>query len=379
MTGATVNVRAPAAPPGTTALAWLVRRRDILGWWLGSRALVLGAVLCVHLAGAPRGYFGKQALEEPLGILRAWDGIWYSRIAAHGYLMVPGRQSDPAFFPLFPLLMKTLHPLGLSYGGAGILISNVLLLPALLALYEVARRWVPEATARRAAIFAAIFPLGYVFSMAYPESFVLAAVALATLCAYRDRWLLAAFLGAAAALARPEGLLLSIPLAALAWSRRRGGTALGAVLAPIAALASFPLYLGHALHDPGAWSQAETAWGRKFGPGGPLHAVTSLPGLVAHTPLLARDVVFFGVYLLLLAAAWRAGVPRAWIAAGAAMVALPVASGSFESDGRFGLLALPVYVGLAALARGRRTELALRIGCLVLLAAATVTIPEAFP
>ena len=40
--------------------------------------------------------------------------------------------------------------------------------------------------------FLAIFPFGYVFSMAYPESVVLAAIALAGVAALRGRWGLAA-------------------------------------------------------------------------------------------------------------------------------------------------------------------------------------------
>lgn len=379
----TVEILAPA--PCAAPMAWLLRRREILGWWLASRATVFAAAIVVHATGDPDGYFGRAELSPPLGVLRAWDGVWYARIAAHGYVLVPGRQSDPAFFPLFPILTKLLHPFGLSYGAAGIVLSNLAFLVGVLALFDLGKEWLPDATARRAAVLAALFPLGYTFSMSYPEGVVFAALALATLAAVRGHWGAAAALGAVAALARPEGVFLALPLAALAWSQRRrlgagrAGIAAGAVVAPPAALLSFPVYLGHVLHDSNAWSQAETGWGRRFTPGGALDAVTGIPALVAHNGWLARDVVFFCVSVVALALAWRTAVPRAWTLAGAAMVLLPIGSGSFASAGRFGLLALPVYWGVASAVRSRRADLALRVASLALLAAATVAIPCVFP
>src|SRR5436853_5304902 len=46
--------------------------------------------------------------------------------------------------------------------------------------------------ARRATAYLAVFPFGYAFSMVYPESIVLAFIALAALAARRRRWGLAA-------------------------------------------------------------------------------------------------------------------------------------------------------------------------------------------
>src|SRR5207302_10776542 len=88
-------------------------RREILAWWAGSRLLVLGGALALYWLREPRGYFGHAIFRHPLGALEAWDGIWYRVIARHGYLLVPGRQSDPAFFPLHPLLLKVLGSIGL--------------------------------------------------------------------------------------------------------------------------------------------------------------------------------------------------------------------------------------------------------------------------
>src|SRR5207237_1362940 len=77
---------------------------------------------------------------------------------------------------------------GLSADTAGLLIANLALLVALVALYELVRVWTDERTARRAAVYAAIFPVGYVFSMVYPEAVVLAGMSVAGVLAARGRW-----------------------------------------------------------------------------------------------------------------------------------------------------------------------------------------------
>ena len=201
----------------------------------------------------------------------------------------------------------------------------------------------------------------------------------------RGRWALAATCAAAASLARPEGVYVALPLAALAWQQRRRltrggrGLAFGAVLAPVAALASFPLYLDRVLHDPLAWSRAEQAWGRRFSTLGIVHAFTHLGIEFAGNAWVVRDVIAAALYLVLLMAAARAGAPRAWLVAGLAIVALPICSGSFASVGRFGLLAPPLFWGLAWIGRSHRADLAIRASSLLLLAAATATVPLVFP
>jgi hypothetical protein len=214
---------------------------------------------------------------------------------------------------------------------------------------------------------------------------VLALICVAALAALRGHWIVAAGCAAAAALARPEGLFVALPLAAIAWERRRTldpagrGLALGAVLAPAAGLAAYPLYLARVLHDPLAWSRAEQAWGRRFAPLGFVKAVTTLPAEVSQNTWVVRDVVFLVLYLALLVVAWRSGVPRAWLLAALGIVVLPVFSASFASIGRFGLLAPPLFWGLAELGRSRRADHAIVGVSLVLLVTATATVPFMFP
>ena len=175
-----MNVEAQTHNPAAVlgASEWIRERAWIVLWSLGGRATVLAVALVVGVVG-PRGYLRADERSQAFGLLGAWDGRWYRIIASHGYLLIPGRQSDPAFFPLFPLLLRAVHAVGLGYETAGLLISNVAFFAALVAFNALSRELFGQSFARRATVYLAIFPLGYVFSMSYPEAVVLGALAVA--------------------------------------------------------------------------------------------------------------------------------------------------------------------------------------------------------
>jgi hypothetical protein len=148
----------------------------------------------------------------------------------------------------------------------------------------------------------------------------------------------------------------------------------------LAALFAYSAYLWWALGEPFAWTKAQSAWGRSFHVTGVYTAVVSLLTAARHHQgWLFKDAVFCVVYLVLLVLAVRMGVPRAWTVAGAATVLLPLTSGSFVSDARFGMLALPVYPGLASLGGTRRRDMAVRCVSIGLLVAGVETIVLHWP
>jgi hypothetical protein len=379
--------RAVAVDTGSVATVadWFRARKVIAASWAVSRLVVFAGAFALHLAHVPHGYFGPAIFRPLFGPLEAWDGIWYRRIATHGYLLVSGRQSDPAFFPLYPLLMKTFAASGLPIAAAGLLLSNVLFLGALFAFDALSTELFDPSRARRATLLLAFFPTTYVCSMIYPESLVVLAYSLTGLFAIRRRWGACALTAAVAALARPEGILLALPILGCLVSRwpslepEQRGRGLGAVLAGPAAAVSFPLYLGWALHDPLAWSKAQTAWGRSFRVDGIQQAFTRIVQQFGTQAWPYRDFLACVAALALLGLARRAGVPWAWVALGFATVLVPLGSGSFESDARFALPALPVYWTLAWLIRGRLALRGVVAVSTVLLATATVTLPLLFP
>jgi hypothetical protein len=369
----TLETETEVLRPAGVALPLAGRLRPwlwLVGWWAVGRLVTIVTAFALH------------ASIWQLGI---WDGRWYRMVARYGYLVVPGRQSDPAFFPLYAILLRATHAIGIDYEFGGPLLANLGLLATLAVFYLLTRELGGEELARRATIYVAIFPFGYVFSMTYPESIVLGLIAGAGLAALRGRWLLAGLLGAAASLGRPEGVFVALPLLGIAWGRRREltparrGLALGAVLAPLAGLLSYPAYLGHVIHNPHAWQDAQEGWSRHFHLLGFVGAVERLPQVIGADHWLLRDVIAAAVYLVLLAVAVRAGLPLMWALAGAIVVVLPPFSGAFDSISRFGLLVPPIFWGLAVLGRRRRVDLALRGLSLALLVGAVLSLPYVFP
>ena len=358
--------------------AWL----HVAGWWLFSRIVVMSAFGVLDALG-PRGYFGPRVFRHPLSLLDSWDGAWYRRVVEHGYLFVPGSQSDVAFFPGYPLLLRAT---GLPPRVAEPVVSNLALLIALIAFYELSAKLFDADRARRATVFAAIAPAGFVYSMGYPSSLLFALVCLAMLAALGDAWLLATVFAAAAGLTRPDALAVVPPLAALAWSRRhsldptRRGFALAAVLAAPAAIASFAVYLRWAVGDAHAWSSDEATWGRAFTLTGPAIAMRHVPAaLLGHHAWLTRDTVALGLYAALLVVAKRVGVSWPWIISALVVLVVPLFSGTVESEARFGLLALPVYWALAAVSKRRMAGGTLRLLSLGLLVTLVVLTPYAWP
>jgi hypothetical protein len=232
-------------------------------------------------------------------------------------------------------------------------------------------------------VYAAFFPVGFVFSMSYPEALILLLLAAAGAAAAHGRWKTVAVLAAAAALGRPEAAFLVLPLGVLvarAWRTldpRRRAEAVAAVAAAPAALLALLAYDARALRDASAFSVSQVAWGRKLSPLGFDHAWHELVRL--HDPWLFRDLAFLVVYLVCLLLARRAHVPLGWIVAGSLTVLLPIESGSLTSIARFGLLAPAVYCGLAYAGRRPAADLALRYSSLGLLALGAATIPAHFP
>jgi hypothetical protein len=376
-----MEARAAATPSSALAGAalWARERAWLAGWIVGSRALVFAATLALTSTERPRGHFSDAVLGRALGPLAAWDGRWYGEVAKHGYRLVPGEKSSAAFFPLFPGLLRSLHEaFGWQYLTAGLVASNVAFAVAIFALYELGTSLLPERQARRAAIYATVFPVGFVFSMLYAESVAFAAVLLAALFAQRGRWGAAAAFAAAAALARPGGVFVALPLAAAAvhqWPASRAASraiSVAAVAAAPLALVALPLYQWHATGDAFAWSHAQAAWGRSFALDGLWRAFANLPAAARVDAWVLRDAVLALVYAGLLVAARRSGVGRAWVAAAALIAFLPLMSGTVESAGRMGLIAPPLYWGLAALGGRRAADALLRAALAVLLAAGTL-------
>lgn len=175
-----------------------------------------------------------------VGVWQRWDACWYTKIAAHGY--EPGTSST-AFYPLLPALMRAVGPLtGGDLALAGLLINAAAAIAALYGLWRLVAEDFDIVVADRTVLYLAVFPAAFFLFAPFTEALFLAGAVWCLLAARRRTWLLAALAAALAALARPLGVLLVVPLAWEAWldwrQQGQGPWDWGRRLAPVACLAA---------------------------------------------------------------------------------------------------------------------------------------------
>lgn len=235
--------------------------------YLATRALLLG----VAIADAT---LEHHSLSSAIG---HWDGVWYSRLALHGYPTHPVHHpSTLGFFPVFPALMWLLAYLGIgSLVLAGALISGIGGLVATLLVQRLATGWWGEQSGRRAAILFCLFPGSVVFSMVYSEGLVIPLAAGCILALERRRWVLAGILAATATAtsANALALVLVCAVSAAVALHARGlhdGEARRSLIAPLLSLtgiAAFGAFLWSWTGTPFATLEAQRhGWHERLDP-----------------------------------------------------------------------------------------------------------------
>ena len=222
--------------------------------YLALRVATLVAALVAHafptlLAQGVPGWPAPPVHPGWDGVFSAFerfDALWFLRIADSGYRVGDG---SAAFFPLLPLVTRALsfvlggHPL-----AAGTIVSNVAFVGALVAIFRLGEEVVGASGARFGVLFLCAFPTAYFFVMPYSESVFLLCAANSILAARRERWALAALLGALAALTRSVGIVLAPALLFEALQQRgegrRSRLALAACIAPALGTAAYAAWLG---------------------------------------------------------------------------------------------------------------------------------------
>jgi hypothetical protein len=182
-------------------------------WLSGGLAVFgLGTAPWTSVADPTRlGLAGSRLGDLVLAPAVRWDAIWYLDIARHGY----GRAQDVSFSPLFPLLVRAVSEVTGGLRSAGVLVGLVACLAALETVRRLAAHELGEPAARRTVALLAFGPMGVFLSAVYTDGLFLALSAGAFLSARRGRWARAGLLGALAAVSRPAGVLLVVPLLTL--------------------------------------------------------------------------------------------------------------------------------------------------------------------
>jgi hypothetical protein len=347
-------------------------------------ALVAVGVFGVH--GGNAASFDDAALTHPFGSLgdglfsplSRWDSVWYLGIAHSGY---DGARS--AFFPLYPLLVRSLAPTGdrAALLVSAYVVSGIALLGALVLMHRLVALELGETIARSAVLMLALFPGALWLGVPYSESLFLLLSVGAFYAARTEHW---AWAGACAALAsatRSAGIVLVLPLVLLWWrARPRRARDLGWIALAPAGLLAYSIYLAVVVGDGFAYLHLQEVWFRSFA--GPFGAVVD--GAAAAWDGLrqlasgARAPVYFTAaggdpfavawhnlelfgFLVLTAVAVVGVIRRLPLPYGAYVVAalalplsFPVGPQPLMSLPRFLAVLFPLFMWLALVCEGRR-------------------------
>jgi hypothetical protein len=294
----------------------------------------------------------------------AWDSGWYFDIATRGYYYSADGQSSIAFFPLYPMAMRAFAwPFGSSEAAvwaAGIAISCAAFFLGLLVLHGLTERMCGDREiARRTVLYVSVFPFSFFLARVYPSGLFFLLTVLAVSTAHRSRWWLAGVCGGLAALTRPQGVLIAIPLGlmALKGTRPRESLTRLVAMAPIPlAFIGYNVYIGSLAGHPLAWLASEGQWGFSLG-----HPPwEQLLGLIAKleryglydyffTSNLAAYRLFHGAAALFLlgtipAVFTRLGTPLGLYVLVSVLV--PLSGNALEGIGRYGAVLFPVFMVL---------------------------------
>lgn len=348
--------------------------RPVLAAFILTRVGLLVAGLVAPLVFARPA--GLSQIGPPLiAMWVRWDGPIYVTLAQVGY---HERERVPvtAFFPLYSFLMQVVTLFSSSrelLALAGIVISNVALIVALAYIVALGRLDFDLSTGQRAALYYLIVPTTLFLSAVYSESLFLALSVASFYHARRGQLALAGGLGLLAALTRPYGVLLALPIALEAWRRKR--LPVWAILPGLAV----PLFFGWlwlTIGDPLAFFRGQDYYNRQLSaPGwgfvayldhewtlfGPLYSVLDALASVVLIGLtivaIRRLPLSYGVLagsttLLLLMSNHLASMPRY------ALTVFPVffVLARWGSDRRFHWLLVAVSLALALVAMARFTQ-----------------------
>ena len=356
--------------------AWRVAVRA----FLATRLLVfVVAAFAVTATGLERQGFRVSA--DPLTNLPArFDAGWYGGIAQDGYERTTrfDRQTNVAFFPAFPMLMRV----GGYLTGAtdrerppevrlarslwtGVAISLACFLGALWYLARLGARWIGGERAGTAVLLLAAYPFAFAFNAPYTEGLFLLCSVAAVYHFDERRWGLAAVWGLAAGLTRPNGFILALPLGLLVLrqliDRRDWRAALPAMAVasmPVVGMLLFTVYL-HAITDVWfAWRESHGAWGRSFDGFTRISAAwqvlqdEGLLRVMMGEPFNTLNALGL---LFALAMSWpvyrHLGFP--WLVYVLATILPPLFAGGVLSMGRVTSTLFPVFLALGALVPAR--------------------------
>jgi len=217
-----------------------------------------------------------------------WDAYWYRTIVREGYVSYPGVQSSVAFWPSYPLLVRSV-----SWAFPSIFITGSIVTLCCGAVAAVLlRRWagvfLPRAAAVTTVALFLVYPYGYYqYGAVYADALFVAVTIAAFLLVERDRLFWAGVVGIVATAARPAGVVVAVALVLRVIELRNLARTEGSqqrlslwnrldprvlrwrdspVLLAFCGVGAWSIFLGLRFGDPLLFATVESNWGQGAGP-----------------------------------------------------------------------------------------------------------------
>lgn len=233
--------------------SWKYRLLFPLKVWLFSRLVICIVMLAIApLLPAPP---GGIAVTFGWDVFAAWDSDFYEKIATFGY----NTPHSVAFFPLYPLLVKSVMAL-VPFVVAGTLVNNLAFLAALTYIYNWVASCYGQKVAKWTVVVLALFPLSIFGTVIYSEGLylLLSSVALRAFEQKRYGWVVLG--GMLATATRPTAIALMPTFLIVSWRERRGTIAYFASLATGLGVFCYSLYCQIYFQDAFAFIRVQKAW-----------------------------------------------------------------------------------------------------------------------
>jgi hypothetical protein len=293
-----------------------------------------------------------------------WDSGWYKMIAEGGYSAstTPGGQSNVAFWPLFPLLLRLSGWIfdTRDWALVSFVLNNVLLAGATWFLFQLVERRNGASVARLATLLFLTYPYSFYYSAGYSETSYLFCAIGAFYFAQRDKWGQASILSGIGTASRAAAITVAVGIAVLYIEKknwRLRDVRRDALWLPLAAagFVAYSVFLAWKAGDAFAYRVSLTAhgWGGSLEQmNATLHNAASLTALRTGSFSLQDTfcllaLVFVG-FLVLIGARGR---PVAETVFG--LLGLALYAPTWTSGGRYAGTIFPVYVTLALFLRTR--------------------------
>lgn len=218
-------------------------------------------------------YFGSTLFVDNQSLvfldrISYWDSTHYLLIGQYGYF----QSAEYAFFPLYPLLIRTVAMLLGNYVIAGLLINYISTFLGVYFFYKLVTLEKGKSVALYSIIFLLFFPTSFFFLIVYSEAlFFLFSV----LCFYflkKEQYFLAALFSGFATATRPFGIAVAIALFSILFLTRRYRKALWSYqkllsfgLLSVSGICGYMIFLYFQTGTIFSFLSAQSNWNRSIG------------------------------------------------------------------------------------------------------------------